>query len=382
MSDETRALLHLVFILLMLLVLVGGSVAILLLWWLRGRDPHVGPVASYLSEPPDDLSPGVVGTLLDEHADHHDVLAALLGLGRSGALRIALLPAPERGQRSDYELTMLDPSRVTGDLDRTVVEAVFGGVPDTGSVVRLSEIGNRFAAAVPRIRSALYQELVDHEYFLRSPEETRRRWSIVAQTGLAISIVGGIVLGMTLDPFAYLAMAAGIVESLILWRVSRSMPRKTLAGAEAAARWRAFRTYLKDIRNYEQVEETQSLFDRYLPYAVAFGLERAWVRTFAAAHAPTPSWFDTGADRSGGGFDFGDILITAMQLGHVTGHQSGGSVNLPDVDLPNVSLPDVNVDPQAMADVVGGGLQGASDALGGLFDLAGSIFDAIDIDFD
>ncbi|MGC4105048.1 MAG: DUF2207 domain-containing protein [Thermomicrobiales bacterium] len=391
MSDETRQLLHLFFILLMLLVLVGGSVAILLLWWMRGRDPHVGPVASYVSEPPDDIPPGVAGTLIDERADYHDVLAALFGLGRHGAVRITYHAG--KGRRgADYEIAAVDPTMVQDAFERTVLEAVFGGAPEPGQTVHLSRIHDRFAGFERAIRTALYQELVTNGFFMKSPEETRRRWLWVARAGLVISIIGGGFLGFSLDPFAFLAMAAGIVVSMILMRVSRSMPRKTLKGAEAAAMWGAFRTYLKDIRKYERVDEAKELFDRYLPYAVAFGLEREWVKTFAAVGTPTPTWFDT---VTGGGLDLGDVLVTAMQLGQLTGgggsrtsggSGGGGNVSLPDIDLPNVGLPDLgslpDVDVQGLADVVGGGLQGASDAFGGLFDLAGSIFDSIDIDFD
>jgi hypothetical protein len=84
-----QALLHLLFIVIMILLLVGGSVSILVLWWVHGRDPAIGPIAEYLSEPLDDLSPCAAGTLIDEHADHRDVLATLLGLGRRGAVIIA-----------------------------------------------------------------------------------------------------------------------------------------------------------------------------------------------------------------------------------------------------------------------------------------------------
>ena len=40
-----------------------------MMWHTRGRDVAVPLVADYLSEPPDDLPAGVVGTLVDEQAD-------------------------------------------------------------------------------------------------------------------------------------------------------------------------------------------------------------------------------------------------------------------------------------------------------------------------
>ena len=55
-------------VLLFLLVVgvVGGG---FLLWYLRGRDPAVGDVPALVTQPPSNLPPGLVGTLIDERAD-------------------------------------------------------------------------------------------------------------------------------------------------------------------------------------------------------------------------------------------------------------------------------------------------------------------------
>jgi hypothetical protein len=384
----TQAVLHLTFITIMILLLVGGSVAILILWYVRGRDPVVGPVAAYLTEPPSDLSPGAAGTLIDENADHRDVLATLLGLGRYGTVEITHTAA-ETGKiasASDYQVTMLEPDRIRSPLDREVITALFDHDPKPGDTVRLGDVKDRFARAEPAVRDALYQELVDRGYFLKSPAATRWQW--LSRAGMVVSIVVGGTLGFSLDPFAFLAMGAGVIMSFVLLRVSRSMPRKTDDGAEAAARWKAFRVYLKDIRKYEKVEAATDLFDRYLAYAVAFGLDQHWVRTFAQAGSPTPGWFQTNTGPSvlgGAGFD---VINTALNVGWLMqgnrgnsggGNSSGsGGIDLPNINMPDIGMPDINL--QGMSDLAGGGLQGASNAFSGLLDLAGSIFDAIDGD--
>jgi ABC-type molybdate transport system permease subunit len=48
-----------------LLIAVGGGLAVLAVWWIRRRDPEVGPVLDILVTPPTDLPPAVVGALLD-----------------------------------------------------------------------------------------------------------------------------------------------------------------------------------------------------------------------------------------------------------------------------------------------------------------------------
>ncbi len=377
--DSGTALLHLLFLSAMLLILVGGMVVIVVLWYVRGRDPHAGMVAEYLEHPPDDLPPGAAGTLLDERADEHDVMATLLGLARHGAVRITELP---EGNRRDFALTLLHPDRIEDRLERDLLVVLFGSDPQAGQEVRLSAVRDAFIAWKGRIRSDLYREMVDRGYFTRSPEETRRRWRRLAWAGIIASVVIGIVLSILTDAWALMPAIAGAIVWAVMLRVARRMPQKTRHGAETAAKWRAFRAYLKDIRKYEQLDRASELFDRYLAYAVAFGLEKQWVREFERAGAPVPRWYHTAGDILVVP-DAGDLLWGA---GHAVGHLGDVGdlprVGMPDLGgMPDVDLANVGEGLQGASELVAGGLQGASDGLFDLLDNAGSIFDGIDFDW-
>ena len=63
--------------------------AMLLLWRRRGRDDPSAIHAKYVSEPPSDLSPGLVGALIDEKVDTKEVVATIVDLARRGYLEIA-----------------------------------------------------------------------------------------------------------------------------------------------------------------------------------------------------------------------------------------------------------------------------------------------------
>ena len=71
-----------------LLFLLGGPAALYLLWYRLGRDKPVDMVADYLPEPPDDLAPGIAGTLLDEQADMRDIIATLVDLAQRKIISI------------------------------------------------------------------------------------------------------------------------------------------------------------------------------------------------------------------------------------------------------------------------------------------------------
>lgn len=389
MSSGT-ALLHLIFIAAMLLLLTGGGVGLLILWYMRGRDPHVMRAAEYIEQPPDDLPPGAAGTLIDEHAEHRDVVATLLGLGRHGAVTIQEIGSSTPDERHqvahDYEITVVNPAGVESSVEQTLLRVLFGGTPEQGRSVLLSQVRGRFTSAEPEIRDALYQEMVDRSYFRISPATTRMRWRRAAWIGLGLSIFVGLFLTIQVDPFAILATVAAAIMFFVLLRLSRVMPQKTSIGAEASQKWLAFKRYLQSIDKYENLKEATHLFDTYFAYAVAFGLQAKWVTAFARAGARTPGWFTPVGDFGGRGNveDIGDVLIDAMYMGHLAGHVGGSGGDLPNVDLPNVGLPNMpdlgNIDVQGMSDVFGGSLQGASDGLSGLLDSAGSVFEAIDFD--
>jgi hypothetical protein len=325
-TDTATALLHLAFIVAMVGLLVGGIVAIIVLWYVRGRDPAIDVVAEYVPEPPDDLPPGAAGALLDEHADRQDVVATLLGLARHGAIRIhEIKPDPESRRKGvDYELEIVNPAAAESRLERDLLKFLFDGAPDAGKTALMRDLKPRFDGHEKQIKADLYQELVDRGYFARSPESTRFRWNVISAIGLGLSVVIGVVLEVFTDAFALLPTGAAVIVWFIMIRMSKAMPQKTRHGAESAARWRAFRTYLQSIEKHENLSEARALFDKYLSYAVAFGMEKQWISSFAAAGAGSPAWLDGPTLADAGGWVAADTIFDSMQAARMLGHFGGG----------------------------------------------------------
>ncbi|CAA9585101.1 MAG: hypothetical protein AVDCRST_MAG18-3716 [uncultured Thermomicrobiales bacterium] len=371
-----------------LAILVGGGVGLLLLWYVRGRDRPHGLVAEYLREPPGDLHPGLIGTLLDEHANSHDIVATLINLGHRGVLRIT---APGPGQ-PDYELALLRRDLPLARVERLLIELLFGTAarPFVQRVL-LGDVRARFIAAIPRFKVALYEEVVAEGYFLASPRATRLRYRRWGATIMVLAPLLGISGAFLIPGLRLLLLPAATltVIGVALYRLAKVMPAKTPSGVEATARWRAFRRYLEQIERYEDLETARGIFDRYLPYAIAFGLEKEWVGKFTRAHAAAPSWFDfsTPPLRAGRGGRGGNTYVGDLpSFGSSGSSGSSGSLSLPDMpDLGGVTdglggaagafgglasnLPDL------ASDAGGAGLEAASDALAGLLDAASSIFD-------
>ncbi len=279
-----------------LLFAVLAPLALYLLWYQRGRDATTDFVAEYLPEPPSDMPPGMVGTLVDEKADLQDVLATMVDLARRGYMTMEQLQ-PKKGSfgltgQSDFTYKLLkDPDDKLKYYEKLLLTSVFGDEKER----KLSSLKEKFYIHLPKLRSALYDEVTKAGLFTSNPDSVRTRWGALGVSVLFVAFAVSCVLIALASsytdfalclPFGFLVFGVGIIV------LARYMPRRTAAGAEQNARWRAFRTYLEQIDKYTQLDRATELFDRYLPYAIAFGLESDYIRKWSAVPAaPVPPWY-------------------------------------------------------------------------------------------
>jgi uncharacterized protein (TIGR04222 family) len=277
-----------------ILLLIGGTFGVYFLWVLRGRDPKVGSVPSLLTEPPSDLPPGLAGTLLDERADLQDIIATLIDLARRGALEIEEREVTIFGITTSRKFVYHrkpDFSEPLRPYEQSLLKAVFGSKQE----VELDDLRERFYASIPRIQRELYEEAVKEGLFPSSPRAIRTRYVVLGVAGLVLSVGVGfcVAAGLLsrvdaiLCPFISLA-----IVSIAMIVVAQVMPTKSRKGAEEAAKWRAFKAYLASAERYADLAQVTDQFDRYLPYAIAFGIERTWVNKFARIPStPVPRWY-------------------------------------------------------------------------------------------
>lgn len=358
-----RALANIAFLALGVLILVGGPVGSYLLWQARGKDPEVELPIDVLRSPPDDLPPGVVGALVDLTADDHDVLATIVDLAERGVIHIEETSSEVLGISFNKDWTY----RKTGTKDglrayeRQTLDAIFGSKNE----VKLSKIRERFSSKQAKVKEEMYQELVDHGYVEKNPQTVRRTWTaagigIMIGTGAIGFFVAAAVSSFA--PMVWFPFVALLILGVTMLIFAQQMPRRTQAGAEAAAKWEAFRRYLMEVERYQNVEEAKAIFSSYLPYAVAFGLERTWVRKFARVNTPAPHWYGPWHGggplrrpytRTGGGM----IVIPGSGGSSGGGGLSGGIPSLQDV-----------------SSGMSGGLQGMSNGLFSMFNEASKAF--------
>lgn len=343
---------------------IVGGIGLFSLWYLKGRDPHAGLVASFLPEPPDDLPPGAAGTLIDEQANERDLVATIVDLGRRGVFQLEDVVT---AGGADLRLTMKSMDVPMSAFERELVSDLFNGDQTAGKQVTLRS----GALSNPdKILSMLYGELVSRGYYTRSPEATRRSYGGGAKTMIIVGVIGLFAGPAIFDVrLAWLPFAVLIVLGVVLTQSAKAMPQRTEKGAEANAKWLAFKRYLEDIQKYENLQESAAIFDKYLPFAVAFGIDKSWVNKFAQANTPMPNWFGPVILTSPGNFGpqriprGGTVFGTPADRRGAPSSPGGGGVDIPDFG----GL-------QGWSDSAAQSLQSKSNSLVDVLNSAGSAF--------
>jgi uncharacterized membrane protein len=293
--EETKSVFNLVFGAAGLLVLVGGLVIVFMIWSFSGRDPSTGVIVpEYLTEPPSDLPPGLAGTLVDERADLQDIIATLVDLARRGAIDMEEESTKTFGIMSSSDFVFHRRTDFTGSLrkyEQMLLTEVFG----SRDQIRLSALKNKFYSSIPRLQKALYEDSVTEGLFPASPQSVRNRYLVFGVVGIVLAFGLFVCTVPFMDTIAdtYLCPFISIaIAAMALMGVSGAMPTKSRKGAEEAAKWRAFKEYLRRAEEFVELKSVTDQFDKFLPYAIAFGLDRAWIGKFARVpEAAVPGWY-------------------------------------------------------------------------------------------
>lgn len=264
------------------------------LWSERGRDPEIRSVAAQY-EPPPGLTPGEVGVIIDNRPDLRDITATVVDLAVRGYLAIEEVEEKKfLGLLSDRDYIFhLQRERAEWkDLlshERKLLRSVFGDA----RTVKLSDLENEFYKDLPKLKDGLMETLIRHGVYRRRPNRVRGMYLALA-LGLALGIL---VLGLALSAPLRLAPAAVVVAAILTALVAGGfaliMPARTEAGARLVEKVRGFQEFLERVESdrFRRMITGPEMFERYLPFAMALGVEKKWASAFEGIYRTPPEWY-------------------------------------------------------------------------------------------
>lgn len=266
------------------------------LWYTRGRDPRRRPI-TVAYEPPEKLTPAELGTLVDNSPDLRDITATLVDLAVRGFLRIEERQESRLlGLWSDttfYLHRLKAPSEWT-DLrphEQEIMSGIFSS--STDDVVALSELKNRFYIYLNGIRASLFKQLLSHGYYASRPDRVKQVYMALAILVAIASFFGSIILQNSYGIALQTSFLSGLAASLIVVGFGWIMPARTIRGARALEQILGFEEFLTRVESdrFARVIKTPQMFEKFLPFAMALGVEQNWVRAFEGIYTTPPTWY-------------------------------------------------------------------------------------------
>ena len=272
----------------LLLPLVVFSV-MFYLWWTCGRDPRLRPIAAQY-EPPDRLTPGEAGTLVDDAADMRDITASIVDLAVRGYMVI------EEHQKDrmlglfhdkDYNF-ILQKDRAQWVALKPHEQVLLNGFFSAGTVgetISMDSLQNRFYKTLPDMKSRIFESLVSQGYYRRRPDSVRSSYIGAGVVVGVLMIWGGPAVASSLGMASLPFIVGGILSALVICAFGWFMPAHTEQGARALEGILGFEDFLNHVESdrFNRTLKTPQMFEKFLPFAMALGVEKTGARLLRAS---------------------------------------------------------------------------------------------------
>ncbi|HET9183468.1 MAG TPA: DUF2207 domain-containing protein [Candidatus Angelobacter sp.] len=262
------------------------------LWWYKGRDPSAGMSVAPMYEPPQGMRPAEAGTLLDDSVDPRDITAILVDLAVRGYIKI--VEAPHKGllfSTKDYEFHLLKDRNAWTDLndyERAMLEKVYAG---GGTITRLSDLRNHFYTVLPRIKAEIVTALKGQGMYTVDPDSASQ-YMVLGALAVAIPYIAAQVLGIAdfTDSIGPLVVCC-IIAFVFVILFGRQLTATSLKGARTRVQVRGFQEFMNRVDADRLKRMPPDTFEKYLPYAMALGVEHRWAKAFQGIIQNPPTWY-------------------------------------------------------------------------------------------
>jgi uncharacterized membrane protein len=283
-----------------LLMPVAALLLMFYLWWTRGRDPRLRPITAQY-EPPNQLTPGECGALIDDSADMRDITASIVDLAVRGYMVIEEHDKTSMlGLKHDKDFNfILNQDRSAWSALKPHEQVLLNGIFSAGTVgetVPMASLQNRFYKNLAGLKSRIFESLVSLGYYRRRPDSVRSFYIGVGFVVGFLMVWGGGALGGAMGMPAQTFVIAGILTGIIVCAFGWFMPAHTEAGTRAVEGILGFEDFLAHVESdrFNRMIKTPQMFEKFLPFAMALGVEKNWSKAFEGIMTEPPGWYRGG----------------------------------------------------------------------------------------
>ena len=271
-------------------------------WYSKGRDAKGRGTIVPQYTPADNLKPLEAGTILDFKVDNKDITATIIDLAIHGYIKI-VENKQDRLIGKDklsyvLELKNADASALT-PFEVLLITALFTPLA-VGTQADISTLKNKLYATATVISSTVQGDLTQRGYFTSNPLKAGKTVGAISVALFFLLFFGAHVLGT-------LVLIGAVLATGIALLFARIMPSRTASGVAAKENLEGLKLYITTAEadrikmmqspdaayaaNHAEPTKTVDLFEKLLPYAMIFGVEKQWAKQFEGIYQAAPNWY-------------------------------------------------------------------------------------------
>lgn len=271
-------------------------------WQVWGKDPKGSGVIVPQYGPPKDIDIVDAGILQDYRFDNRDVTAVIIDLAIRGYL--AIIEENKKKflkKTTTTTLVLKKTDDKLADYEMTLLQTIFGKDLEPGSRVTLGTYISGMQTVVASIGKQAQKNLESRGFFDKSPDRPRSGLLIVTLLiTVALSFIG-------FWSHNYFGGAISVASTILIVIFIGFMPRRTKMGVMYSEELAGLKLYLqtaeadrikmlqspnaKYAANSGEPKRTVQLFEKLLPYAIIFAVEKDWAGQFADIYKSPPDWY-------------------------------------------------------------------------------------------
>ena len=263
-----------------------------LLWWSIGRDPDPGLSVAPQYGPPEKMTPAEAGLLIDDSIDPRDITSTIVDLAVRGYLHIQEIDTKVLMFTSkDYELQLLKPRgdwKDLTDFEQVMLSTIF---PGESKARRISDLKYSFYTAVPSIKDGILDSLKEKGMYRVDPNSANAYWLLGAGATVFAAWLLCKAVGVGLFDSGGLSFLCIGVSVVIIFIIGRQMTAKSLLGARTWVHVRGFQEFMNRVEAEKLRTLPPDTFEKFLPYAMALGVEAHWAKAFSGIIRNPPTWY-------------------------------------------------------------------------------------------
>ena len=263
---------------------------LLYLWNLFGVNREKIHIDGFVSYPPENISAAEAGVIIDQRANTRDILALLPDWGNKGYIQMTKLKGDVLGSDEIMIEKLQQLPEDTPDYEQTF----FNGLFKKSDMIMMSELQSRMV-------SPLYKSIQQLQKYCRNLDmydaQAYKRFHSGNMLLLSLMLFISSVLSFVLWREFWLGLGLVIISLIVF--IFHFLPKKL---NQKGLEWKAYLHALKDFlkspdpdRMLEISKTDANYLSKLLPFAVALGVDKSFLKKMNDYPSLAPAWFYMGA---------------------------------------------------------------------------------------